>query len=82
METSNAVLDVVSELGLEGIPSAESQYYHINGRKPIRGGVVNKKHLVLDLDLHNDLPTPEGSIHWANTLQVLKVKPFDNTHVM
>ena len=82
MKTANAVLGVVSRTNFKGIPSGWRQYYHISNRNHLKGGVMNKKGLSPDLVLlHRDRPRPRpgaNSIHWANPLQVLEVKPYDN----
>jgi len=78
MNTANAVLNVLSGSGLDGISSKDSQYYHINDPKRLRGGVINKANLSPDLVvLHTDcrLSAGEGGLHWANPLHILEVKP-------
>ena len=83
VETANAVLDVVSRSNFNNIPSEKRQYYHINHPNCVSGGVIDKKGLSPDLVLlHEDLPRPgtnkNGSLHWANPLHVLEVKPHGN----
>ena len=79
MKMANAVLDVLSKSEFDGIPSGELQYYHVNEPNRVSGGVMNKNGLSPDLVLlHKNRPRPEDgeSIHWANPLHVLEVKPF------
>ena len=82
METANAILSVVtSKTSFNGIPSKKRQYYHINNPNHVKGGVMNKKGLSPDLVLlHKDRPLPgaDTSLHWANPLHVLEVKPYDS----
>ena len=80
METANAALAVLSRSDFDGIPSEPRQYYHTNHPNHVKGGVMNKKHLSPDLVLlHQDRSHPgRGSVHWANPLHVLEVKPYDN----
>ena len=81
MEMANAALDVIFRTGFEGIPSERRQYYHVNNPNHIKGGVMNKRGLSPDLVLlHKDRRRggASGSLHWANPLQVLEVKPYDN----
>ena len=75
---ANAVLGVLSKSQFDGIPSGELQYYHVNDPNRVSGGVMNKSGLSPDLVLlHKNRPRPENeeSIHWANPLHVLEVKP-------
>ena len=81
MEMANAALDVIFRIGFEGIPSERRQYYHVNNPNHIKGGVMNERGLSPDLVLlHKDRRRggASGSLHWANPLQVLEVKPCDN----
>ena len=81
MDTANAVLDVLSRSEFDGIPTGKRQYYHINDPNHIKGGVMNKRGLSPDLVvLKKGRPGPGKmeSIHWANPLHVLEVKPDDN----
>jgi hypothetical protein len=83
MEMANAVLGVLSRSRFEGIPSGKRQYYYVNDPKHLKGGMMNKKGLSPDLVLlHKDRPHPHRggnkSLHWANPLHVLEVKPYDN----
>ena len=83
METANAVLNVVAKSRFKGIPSEILQYYHVSHPDHLKGGVMGKKGLSPDLVLlHNNRPPPcpgvNKSLHWANPLQVLEVKPYDN----
>ncbi|KAF9789753.1 hypothetical protein BJ322DRAFT_1105614 [Thelephora terrestris] len=85
METANAVLDVVSASKFDGI-SGTPQYYHVNDRGKLQGGVINNSDLSPDLVvLHKGCQATEDSqttgelrppkeIHWANALHVLEVK--------
>ena len=82
MEMANAVLVVVSQPRFENIiPTGQRQYYHINDPNHLRGGMMSKKGLSPDLVLlHGGHPTPDKntSLHWANPLHVVEVKPSDN----
>ncbi|KAF9642500.1 hypothetical protein BDM02DRAFT_3273448 [Thelephora ganbajun] len=83
METANAVLDVVSRSYFKKIPPGKRQYYHVNDPNHLKGGVMNKNSLSPDLVLlHKNRPDPRTSrsrsLHWANPLHVLEVKPYDN----
>ncbi|KAF9789790.1 hypothetical protein BJ322DRAFT_1105650 [Thelephora terrestris] len=85
MDTANAVLDVVSASKFDGI-SGTPQYYHVNDRGKLQGGVINNSDLSPDLVvLHKGCQATEDSqttgelrppkeIHWANALHVLEVK--------
>jgi hypothetical protein len=85
METANAVLDVVSASEFDGI-SGTPQYYHVNDRGKLQGGVINNSDLSPDLVvLHKRCQAteerqttgelrPPKEIHWANALHVLEVK--------
>jgi len=80
---ANAVLGVLSRSKFKGIPSGQHQYYHVNDPTRVRGGVMNKMGLCPDLVLlHNNRPRPSSpkdkTIHWANPLHVLEVKPSGN----
>jgi len=80
-DTANAVLDVLSGSEFDGIPSEKHQYYHVNEPNHVKGGVMNKRGLSPDLvilDKGRPDPGKTGSIHWANPLHVLEVKPDDN----
>ena len=78
VNTANAVLDVVSESDFDDIPSGKHQYYRVNDPYRISGGVMNKSGLSPDLVLlDKDLPHTNASLHWANPLHVLEVKPHD-----
>ena len=80
-DTANAVLDVVSRSNFDDIPSEKRQYYHVNDPNRIKGGVMNKNGLSPDLVLlHQNRPRPQQkeSVHWANPLHALEVKPNDN----
>lgn len=83
METANAVLKVMCQTYFEGIPKEKGQYYHVNHSKHVKGGMMNKKGLSPNLVLlHQNRPHPHQSksesLHWANPLHVLEVKPYDN----
>lgn len=84
VDTANAVLKVVSQPRFKRIPPGTPQYYHINHPHHIKGGVMNKRNLSPDLVLlHKNRPHPASpgavkSLHWANPLHVLEVKPYDN----
>jgi hypothetical protein len=85
METANAVLDVVSASEFDGI-SGTPQYYHVNDRGKLQGGVINNSDLSPDLVvLHKRCQAteerqttgelrPPKEIHWANALHVLEIK--------
>ena len=79
VDTANAVLDVLSRPEFSDISSGIPQYYCVNDPKKIRGGVFSKTGLSPDLvALHEDCrPSGEESLHWANPLHILEVKPFD-----
>jgi len=79
-DTTNAILNVVSGFNFEGIPSKEPhQHYRVNDPKHVRGGVMNKMGLSSDLVLvHENFHKKNPAVHWANPLQVLEVKPYDN----
>ena len=78
VDTANSVLKVVYPSKFEGI-SGTPQYYRVNNPKRIWGGVMDKFKLSPDLVVvHKDLRPPVGkSLHWANPLHVLEVKPYD-----
>jgi len=81
MEMANAALDVIFRTYFEGIPSERRQYYHVNNPNHIKGGVMNERGLSPDLVLLQEDRRRGGaseSLHWANPLQVLEVKPYDN----
>ena len=79
VQTANAVLDVVSRSNFEGITSGKQQYYRVNDPRRISGGVMNKHGLSPDLVLlDKGFPDTSTSLHWANPLHVLEVKPHDN----
>ena len=82
VDIANAVLGVLFGSQFDGIPSEDLQYYHINDPYRVKGGVMNKNGLSPDLVLlHSGRPDPNvknRSIHWANPLHVLEVKPYDN----
>ena len=79
---ANAVLDVASQPRFKNIiPTGRQQYYHVNDPNHLRGGMMSKKGLSPDLVLlHGGHPTPDKntSLHWANPLHVMEVKPSDN----
>jgi len=79
-KTANAVLDVLSRSGLDGLDNGIPQSYHINNPRKLQGGVFNKSNLSPDLVvLHKEYDTAKpNSLHWANALHVLEVKPHDN----
>ena len=74
---ANTILGVLSQSKFNGISSGIPQYYRVNDPKKLRGGVINKAGLSPDLvALHEDCkPSREGSLHWANPLHILEVKP-------
>jgi len=74
---ANTILGVLSRSAFDGISSGIPQYYRVNDPKKLRGGVINKAGLSPDLvALHEDCkPSGEGSLHWANPLHILEVKP-------
>jgi len=78
--TANAVLDVLSRSGLDGVDTGIPQTYHVNNPRKLQGGVFNKSNLSPDLVvLHEEYDTTKpNSVHWANALHVLEVKPHDN----
>ena len=78
-KTANAVLDVLSRSGLDGVDSGIPQSYNINSPRKLQGGVSNKSNLSPDLVvLHEEYDTTKpNSVHWANALHVLEVKPHD-----
>ena len=79
VDTANAVLDVISRSNFDDIPSEQRQYYRVNHLNHIMGGVMNKKNLSPDLVLlDKNFPNTNKSLHWANPLHVLEVKPHDN----
>ena len=81
METANAVLEVLSQSNFNDIPSKKRQYYHVNDPNHIKGGVMSKSGLSPDpILLHKNHPHPNSkrSLHWANPLHVLEVKPYNN----
>ena len=80
-EMANAVLDVLSRSRFDGIPSEKRQHYHVNEPNRVKGGVMNKHGLSPDLvllDKNRPIPKKCESVHWANPLHVLEVKPQDN----
>ena len=78
-KTANAILDVLSRSNFDGISSGVPQCYRVNDPKKLRGGVINRVNLSPDLVvLHEDCESSEAeSLHWANPLHILEVKPFD-----
>ena len=80
MDLANTVLDVLSDPGFEGISRKTTHRYRVNDTRKLQGGMFNKFHLSPDLiALHNGCDLSKGhSLHWANPLHVLEVKPYDN----
>ena len=83
METANAILGVVSRSNFKDIPSGRRQYYYVSDPQHLKGGVMNKMSLSPDLVLlhKNRVPPQRGinkTLHWANPLHVLEVKPYDS----
>jgi len=83
METANAILGVVSRSNFKDIPSERRQYYYVSDPQHLKGGVMNKMSLSPDVVLlhKNRVPPQRGinkTLHWANPLHVLEVKPYDN----
>ena len=80
---ANAVLDVLSLPecnGIDGVESGIPQTYHVHSPKKLQGGVFNKANPSPDLVvLHKKCNTTKpDSLHWANALQILEVKPHGN----
>ena len=74
---ANTALDIWSEFG--GSDSGVPQTYHVNSPRKLQGGIFNKANLSPDLVvLHKDCSTESNSLHWANALHVLEVKPYGN----
>jgi len=67
VETANAVLDVVSRSNFNNILSETRRCYRVGGG-------------VMDIDENHPRPGPDAdkSLHRANPLHVLEVKPYDN----
>lgn len=81
VEMANAVLDVVSRSNFDDISPDKRQYYHVNEPNHVKGGVMNKRGLSPDLvvlDEGRSRPEEKESLHWANPLHVLEVKPHGN----
>ena len=80
---ANAVLDVLSRSEsseIVGIDSGIPQTYLVNNTRKLQGGIFNKANLSPDLIvLHKDCDHMSDSLHWANALHVLEVKPYGNT---
>ena len=72
-DSANAVLEVLSQF--DDISPGIPQRYCVNDPKRLRGGVISN--LSPDLVvLHKGCERPEGrSLHWANPLHILEVKP-------
>jgi len=82
-ETANAVLGVVSQSNFKDIPSGRRQYYYVSDPEHLKGGVMSKKNLSPDVVLlHKNRVRPKPGVnktlHWANPLHVLEVKPYDS----
>ena len=76
---ANAVLDVWSQSELTRTDSGIPQAYHVNSPGKLQGGIFNKANLSPDLVvLHKAYNTKSSSLHWANALHVLEVKPYGN----
>lgn len=75
MNTTNAVLGVLSRSTFDGISPKTPQYYHINDPKWLRGGAFSKFSLSPDIVLlHKDLqPSEARNLHWMNPLHILEV---------
>jgi len=74
---ANAVLDVWSKLGRTNPGILHT--YHVNNTRKLQGGIFNKANLSPDLVvLHKDCNPKSNSLHWANALHVLEVKPYGN----
>ena len=83
METVNAILDILSRSDFDGIPSRAPRYYRVDDPKELQGGVTSRASLSPDLvALHKICdPTEKETLHWADPLYVVNVKPFDSaTH--
>lgn len=80
MEAKNSALRVLSQSEIGGITPEIPQHCHANDPKKLRGGVINKSNLPPDFGiLHKDREPPQAcSLHWANPLRVLEIKPFGN----
>jgi len=77
MSTANAVLKVLSQSNFEDIPPDITHSYRVNDPKKLRGGIFNRSDLSPDVvALHDDCKGK--SLHWANPLHVLEVKPHNN----
>ena len=76
VDTSNAVLKVVSDSKFRNISSRTPQYYHRNDPKRIRGGIMSLSPDLVVLRKNYKVPK-DGGLHWANPLHILEVKPFD-----
>jgi len=78
MDLANTVLKVLSKPGFEGISRETTHRYRVNDPKKLRGGIFNNSDLSPDLiALHNGCDE-EDSLHWANPLHILEVKPHNN----
>ena len=77
--TANAILGVLARSRFRGIPLEKRQYYYVSDPVHLNGGVMSlSPDLVL---LHENRAVPDETnktLHWANPLQVLEVKPYDN----
>jgi hypothetical protein len=80
VETANAAIRVLSPPPSSDTPTRVRQYYHVNDPKKLRGGVINVTGLSPDIVvLHEGCrPSKRRNLHWANTLHILEVKPYDN----
>jgi len=83
VDMANDILDVLSRHKFKGILHGKRQYYHVSDPEHLRGGVMSKKNLAPDIVLlHEDRVPPQPwtntTLHWANPLHILEVKPYDN----
>ena len=78
VNTTNAILAVLRRPEFS-TTAGRPQHYVVNDPQKLRGGVMNKANLSPDLVLLDDECKPSGtsSLHWANALHVLEVKPHD-----
>jgi len=75
-EMANAVLDVWSRSESRGTDRGMPQIYRVNSTTKLQGGIFNKANLSPDLVvLHKDCVPKPDTLHWANALHVLEVKP-------
>jgi len=76
-KTATAVLDVLSQSGLDGVNAGIPQSYHVNNPRKLQGGSSNKSSLYPDQVVLHGKCTNTNGLHWANALHVLEIKPHD-----